>query len=67
MCTQVDATDAQVVARSDEARLQLQGPGVGLHRLLAAVPVGQRGPQPVPQQVVLRKHSGSGTGGREVV
>ena len=55
MCPQVDAADAQVVAGADEAWLELQGLGVGLHCLLAAVPVSQRGPQAVPQQVVLQK------------
>lgn len=53
MSAQVNAADAQVVTGPDEARLQLQGSRVGLHRLLAAVAVGQRGAQPVPQQVIL--------------
>lgn len=52
--SQVDAADSQVVSGANESRLQLQSSGVRLHGLLAAAPVGQRGPQPVPQQVVLR-------------
>lgn len=53
---QVDAADAQVVSGADESGLQLQSSGVGFHRLLAAVAVGQRGAQTVPQQVVLKPH-----------
>lgn len=57
MRPQVDAADAQVVSGADESRLQLQGSSVRLHRLLAAVAVGQRGAQAVPQEVVLgRRH-----------
>lgn len=53
VCPQVNAADAQVVAGPDEARLQLEGSRVGLHRLLAAVAIRQRGAQPIPQKVVL--------------
>lgn len=53
--SQVDAADAQVVAGPNEARLELQGSGVGFHCLLAAVPVSQCGTQAVPQQVVLEE------------
>ena len=61
MEAQVDAADPQVVAGPYEARLDLQGPGVRLHGLLTAVPVGKRGAQTVPQQVVLpepQRHTG---------
>ena len=51
--SQVDAADPQVVSGPDESGLQLQSSGVRFHRLLAAVPVRQRGAQTVPQQVVL--------------
>lgn len=54
VCSQVDAADTEVVSGSDEAGLQLQSSGVGLNSLLAAVPVSQSRPQPVPQQIVLR-------------
>lgn len=53
VCPQVNAADAQVVAGPDEARLQLEGSCVGLHRLLAAVAIRQRGTQSIPQKVVL--------------
>lgn len=53
MCPQVYTADAQVVAGPDKAWLQLQGSRVSLHRLLTPIPVRQRGPQAVPQQVVL--------------
>lgn len=53
---QVDAGHGQVVARSDEARRQFQRLVVGLDRLLRPAAVGQRRPQPVPQQSVLKIH-----------
>lgn len=53
MSAQVNAADTQVVTGPDEAWLQLQGSRVGLHRLLAAVAIGQSGAQPVPQEVIL--------------
>lgn len=55
--SQVDAADSQVVPRADESGLQLQSSGVRLHRLLAAVSVGERGSQTVPQQVVLQRET----------
>ncbi|KAG9329068.1 hypothetical protein JZ751_008173 [Albula glossodonta] len=59
----VDIADAQVVAGADVARLQLQGPGVGLQRLLTAAPIGQRGPQPVPQKLgaIFEEESNNGS------
>lgn len=39
VCTQVDAADAQVVARANETRLELQCSGVCFHCLLAAVSI----------------------------
>lgn len=53
MCPKVDAADAEVISGADEAWLELQSSGVGLHCLLAAVAISQRGPQPIPQQIVL--------------
>ncbi len=53
VCPQVNTADAQVVAGPDEPRLQLKGSRVSLHRLLTPVPVRQRGPKAVPQQVIL--------------
>lgn len=42
--SQVDAADSQIVSGADESGLQLQGSGVRLHRLLAAVSVCQSRP-----------------------
>ncbi len=53
MSAHVNAADAEVVTWADEAGLQLQGSGIGLHSLLAAISISQRRPQPIPQQVVL--------------
>lgn len=58
VCPQINAADTQVVAGPDEARLQLEGSRVGLHRLLAAVAIRQRGAQSIPQKVVLEWVSG---------
>lgn len=49
----VNAADAQVVTRTDVARLQLQGPAVCSHCFFTLVSIGQGGSQLIPQQVVL--------------
>lgn len=53
MCPQVDTADSQVVATANETGLQLQSSPVGGHGLLWPASVGERGPQLIPQQVVL--------------
>lgn len=60
VCPQVNTADAQVVAGPDKPRLQLQGSCVSLHCLLASISIRQRGPEAVPQQVVLHKSASRG-------
>lgn len=55
MSPQVDAADAEVIARPDIAGLELQGSAVRSHCFLTLVPVGQGGPKLVPEQIVLGK------------
>lgn len=52
---QVDAADAQVVARADISRLELQCPTIRGHSFFTPIAVGQGGTELVPQKVVLEE------------